>query len=188
MQVKSAKFLKGLVGEDELFLDAVPKIAFIGRSNVGKSSLINSLTNSKISRTSSEPGSTRQINIFLINNTHYIVDLPGYGFARGSLLEREEIGQLIASYILNPNYVQKKIVLVVDGNVGMTDKDTSMFEDLRDHNKDFIIAVSKIDRMSQAEYQRNLSEIKELAGQYKVFPFSSKTKVGLEEINLEIFG
>ncbi|MEK7575370.1 MAG: ribosome biogenesis GTP-binding protein YihA/YsxC [Patescibacteria group bacterium] len=188
MQIKSVKFLKGIVGEDEIFLDPIPKIAFIGRSNVGKSSLINSLTNSSISRTSSDPGSTRQINVFLVNSDYHIVDLPGYGFARGSIVEREEIGQLIASYILNPKYTQKKVVLVIDGNVGMTDKDLSMFEDLESSGKNFVIAVSKIDKMSQADYHKKIGEIKELSGSQLVFPFSSKSKVGLEAISAEIFG
>ena len=101
MKITSVKFMKGLVGDDEILADGTPQIAFIGRSNVGKSSLINVLTNSKISRTSSFAGRTQEINIFLVNESFYLVDLPGYGFARHSGLGREKIGELIDSYLFN---------------------------------------------------------------------------------------
>ena len=96
MNITSVKFIKGVVGDDDILESDIPQIAFIGRSNVGKSSLINIITNRKVSRTSSFPGRTQEINIFLINNSFYLVDLPGYGFARASGLGREKIGELIS--------------------------------------------------------------------------------------------
>ena len=101
MKITTTKFIKGLVKDDKILADGTPQIAFIGRSNVGKSSLINTITNSKISRTSSFPGRTQEINIFLMNNSYYLVDLPGYGFARASGAGREKIGELIDSYLFN---------------------------------------------------------------------------------------
>ena len=101
--------MKGLVGDDEILADGIPQIAFVGRSNVGKSSLINVLTNSKVSRTSSFPGRTQEINIFLVNNAFYLVDLPGYGFARASGMGREKIGELIDSYLFNSIYNQNGV-------------------------------------------------------------------------------
>ena len=85
MNITSARFIKGVVGPDENLEDGVPQIAFIGRSNVGKSSVINTLANQKgLAKTSSFPGRTQQINLFLINKSFYLVDLPGYGFAKAS--------------------------------------------------------------------------------------------------------
>ena len=85
MNITSAIFVKGLVGDDEILNDGKDQVAFIGRSNVGKSSVINSLVNKKdLARTSSFPGRTQEINVFLINKDFYLVDLPGYGFAKGS--------------------------------------------------------------------------------------------------------
>lgn len=182
MEIKSAIFVKGIVGDDEILNDKLPKIAFVGRSNVGKSSLINALTHTKISRTSSYPGSTQQINAFLINKLFYLLDLPGYGFARGSKLGREKMGDLIHSYLFNPHYIQKKVVLVIDANVGFTDKDLSMLEDLKSFPKEFFIAASKIDKIKKSEYAKKLRELQEVAGPYPILPFSSTKKTGLKAV------
>jgi GTP-binding protein len=187
MKITSAKFIRGIVGNDDILTNDMPKIAFIGRSNVGKSSLINSLSNSKVSRTSREAGSTRELNTYLINNSHYFVDLPGYGYARSSKAGKAKISDLIEDYLFNPEYKQKKIVLIIDLNVGMTDKDMSMYEELVAAKKDFIIAVSKIDKATQSEYHHELKEIQKLAGHYPVLPFSSTTKKGLDKLIDSIF-
>jgi len=180
--------MKGLVGDDEILGDGIPQIAFVGRSNVGKSSLINVLTNSKVSRTSSFPGRTQEINIFLINNSFYLVDLPGYGFARSSGLGREKIGELIDSYLFNSIHSQKKVVMIIDANVGLTDKDILMLEELEKFNKDFMIIANKIDKMTQSEYHKKINEIKKVVGeQHTIIPFSSKTRKGLEALSDEIF-
>ena len=104
-----AVFVKGIVGPDESLDDGKPQIAFIGRSNVGKSSVINSLTRTKgLARTSSLPGRTREIILFLINKSVYFVDLPGYGFATGSKAEQEKIQLLIYWYLFDSPYTQKR--------------------------------------------------------------------------------
>jgi len=113
MKITSIKFIKGIVGTDTLLEGSIPQVAFVGRSNCGKSSLINSLTNSKIARTSSFPGRTQEINIFLVNESFYLVDLPGYGFTRISGLGREKIGELIELYFFNSPYKQKKLFLLL---------------------------------------------------------------------------
>jgi GTP-binding protein len=179
--------MKGIVGDDDLFGDGVPQIAFVGRSNVGKSSLINTLTGSKISRTSSYPGSTQEINVFLVNDSFYLVDLPGYGFARASGRGREKIGDLIDSYLFNSIYPQKRIVLIIDANVGMTDKDILMFTELKKHHKEFIIVASKIDKMTQSEYHKKLAELSRMVGNHTLIPFSSKKRTGLEELIDTVF-
>lgn len=187
MKITSSKFVKGIVGDDDILADGTPQIAFVGRSNVGKSSLINAITNSRVSRTSSYPGSTQEINIFLINNTHYLVDLPGYGFARASGAGREKIGELIDSYLFNSIHNQMKIVLIVDANVGMTERDVTMFEELERYNKNFIIVASKIDKMTQSEYHKKITELEGIVGPHTLIPFSSKKRVGIDELIDEVF-
>lgn len=191
MKITSTKFLKGLVGDDEILADGMPQIAFIGRSNVGKSSLINVITKTSISRTSSFPGRTQEINIFQVNtntdNSFYLVDLPGYGFARASGGGREKIGELIDQYLFNSIYTQRKIVLIIDANIGLTDKDTLMLSELENYGKEFIIVANKIDRMTQSEHHKKLTEIRKLAGNHEVIPFSTKKKSGLENLIDKIF-
>lgn len=187
MIIKSAKFIKGIVGDDSILASHIPQIAFIGRSNVGKSSLINAITNSKISRTSSFPGRTQEINIFLINDSYYLIDLPGYGFARSSGLGREKIGELIDSYLFNSIYNQQKVVMIIDANVGMTERDLLMYNELKNFNKDFIIVANKIDKMTQSEYHKKMAEIKKITKDSIVIPFSVKNKKGLENLIEKIF-
>lgn len=187
MKIISTKFVKGVVGDDDILANGIPQIAFIGRSNVGKSSLINTLTNSGVSRTSSFPGRTQEINIFLINDSFYLVDLPGYGFARSSGLGREKIGELIDSYLFNSIYNQQKVVLIIDANVGMTEKDILMFNELVHYNKNFIIVANKIDKMTQSEYHKKITELKKITNGVPVFPFSTKKRNGLDSLIDEIF-
>lgn len=187
MKITTTKFIKGIVKDDKILADGTPQIAFIGRSNVGKSSLINTITNSKISRTSTFPGRTQEINIFLMNNSYYLVDLPGYGFARASGAGREKIGELIDSYLFNSIHSQKKIVLIIDANVGITERDVLMLDELENHDKNFIVVANKIDRMTQSEYHKEMIKIKEMVGEHKIFPFSTKNKKGLETLIHEIF-
>ena len=187
MKIKSVEFIKGLVGFDEILADNIPQIAFVGRSNVGKSSFINILTNTKIARTSSFAGRTQEINIFLVNDSLYLVDLPGYGFARASSSGREKIGELIDSYLFNSVYNQKRIVMIIDANVGMTDKDILMLKELENQHKDFIIVANKIDKMNQSEYHKNFKEIKKIAGSHEIIPFSVKNKKNIEKIVDKIF-
>ncbi|KKP90886.1 MAG: putative GTP-binding protein EngB [Candidatus Nomurabacteria bacterium GW2011_GWE2_36_115] len=161
--------MKGIVGDDEILADGIPQIAFIGR------------------RTSSFPGRTQEINIFLINNAFYLVDLPGYGFARASGLGREKIGELIDSYLFNSIYTQKKVVMIIDAGVGMTDKDILMLNELRNHHKDFIIVANKTDKLKQSDYHKKMAEIKKVVGDHPIIPFSNKTRKGVLTLVDEIF-
>jgi GTP-binding protein len=187
MKIISKKFIKGIVSDDEILGNNIPQIAFIGRSNVGKSSLINSLTNSSIARTSSFPGRTQEINIFLINNSFYFVDLPGYGFTLTSGLGQENIGELIDSYFFNSAYKQKKVVFIIDANVGITGTDISMLRELEEHDKDFIVVANKIDKLSQKEYHKKMTDIKNIVGDHPIVPFSTKKKIGIKILLNEIF-
>lgn len=187
MQIKSAKFVKGIVGPDELFEDGKPQIAFIGRSNVGKSSVINALTNQKgLAKTSSFPGRTQQLNIFVINKDFYLVDLPGYGYARLSKDERANLQKLIGWYLFESPYVQKKVVLIIDANVGLTDTDIDMLEALDANHKSVIIVANKIDKIKNANFHKQIQKIRDLVGDHHIIEFSAEKGTGVNELKNEL--
>jgi len=189
MEIKSARFVKGIVGPDEFLEKDIPQIAFIGRSNVGKSSIINSLTHQKdLAITSSFPGRTQQINLFLINESVYLIDLPGYGFAKDSHGGREKLQQLIFWYLFESAYKQKKVVLIIDANVGLTESDLKTLSYLQEKEKDIVIVANKIDRMKKSQHQKELKKITDLAMGVKIIPYSAKKKIGIAELTREILG
>lgn len=188
MNITSAKFIKGVVGPDEALDEKFPQIAFVGRSNVGKSSLINSLVKQKdLAKTSSFPGRTQQLNIFLINNAYYLMDLPGYGFAKGSKVEQEKIQQLIYWYLFNSDYKQSAVVLIIDASIGATENDMQMLHSLKEQNKKVIIVANKVDKIKKSQYKNQLNKIQEVVGDIKIIPYSSFEKVGINELANEIF-
>ncbi|MDB4940133.1 MAG: ysxC [Candidatus Doudnabacteria bacterium] len=183
MKIKSAVFVKGVVGEDEILEDEVPQVAFIGRSNVGKSSVINSLVNRKdLAKSSSKPGKTKEINIFFINKAFYLVDLPGYGFAKASLEDRDNLRKLIYWYLLYSNVDHKNVVLIIDAKVGLTDYDKEMLRRLEDREKRIVIVANKIDKLKNSEYKKSLAAIQALVGDHKVIPYSAEKKIGIGEL------
>ncbi len=183
MKVNSAKFIKEIASDDEILGNGIPQVAFIGRSNVGKSTVINTLTKVKdLARTSSFPGRTQRINLFLINGNTYFVDLPGYGFARLSHVEREAITDLIDSYFFHSLYKQKKVVLIIDASIGLTDTDLDMLRALEEYGKDVIILANKIDKLKNSEYKKQVKKIEDSTVGHPIIFFSSVTKVGIKEL------
>lgn len=181
--ISSAQFVKGVVAADEILENGKPQIAIIGRSNVGKSSLINSLTKQKgLAITSSSPGRTQQINVFLVNKVLYFLDLPGYGFAKASKEEREKIQKLIGWYLFESGYQQKMVVLIIDANVGLTEADLEMIDMLEEEGKNIVIVANKIDRMRSSEIPRVIKKITDTVEVHKVIPYSSKAKIGIKEL------
>ena len=190
--------MRGVAGTDELLSDGTPQIAFIGRSNVGKSSIINSLTYSAwhqkgsadeiLARTSNTPGMTQQINIYLINKSLYLLDLPGYGYAKASPEIKERLQKLIYWYLFDSGHEQKKVVLVVDAKVGPTDQDLQMLQALREHQKDILIVANKIDKVKKSEYTDKLLPFIELPGSPKFIPYSSEEKIGIHELTQALLG
>lgn len=177
-----------MVDTDEVLEKNIPQIAFVGRSNVGKSSVINSLTRQKdLAKTSSFPGRTQQINIFLINRVYYFVDLPGYGFAKASKDEQESLQKLIYWYLLDSHYEQKKLVLIIDANIGVTENDMQMLHSLAEKNKNIIIVANKADKIKKSKYKNQLKEIQAIIGNYKIIPYSAEKKIGVNELTNEIF-
>lgn len=187
MHIKSAVFVKGVVGTDDIFEDGTPQVAFVGRSNVGKSSVINSLTNQKkLARTSSFPGRTQEINLFLINKSVYLVDLPGYGFAKLPKEKREWLQKLIHWYLFRSGYAQKKVVLIIDANVGPSSADLEMVKGLEEQGKEVIVVANKIDKIKKSEYEAKMEITQAIFGHHKVIPYSAEKHIGVTELTDEI--
>ncbi len=186
--IKSSNFIKSAIDIEGAFEKEFPHVAFIGRSNVGKSSTINALTKNKgLAKTSSLPGRTRQINLFLINNKYYFVDLPGYGYSKMSNSKRDDITDMIDSYLFNKKYNQLKVVLIIDAFVGFTDNDMEMLQALEQNKKEIIVIANKIDRIKPSQKVLQIKKIKETIGSHKLFFYSAEKQIGLNEIIQEIF-
>ncbi len=188
LMIKKAKFIKGVTGSDSILDDGIPQIAFIGRSNAGKSSLLNSITNSKkLAITSDTPGRTRELNIFLINESHYFVDLPGYGYAEASRKVMEKLEKLIGWYLLDSKH-NPKVVLLIDALVGPTADDLHMLHELEKAGRDIVVVANKVDKIKKSQYLNQLKKLGQEIRGHKIWPYSSKTKVGIMELTNELIG
>jgi GTP-binding protein len=190
MNIRNAQFIRGIVGTNDIINDTKVQIAFVGRSNVGKSSLINSLVGNKnLARSSSTPGRTQQINFFLIDQKVYFVDLPGYGYAKTSEKQREKIRKMIIWYLTYSEIKHKKVVLIVDAKAGMRDFDLEMMEILKENEMNFMVVLNKIDKLKQGEVVRVVRETKTTVNdsRIKVIIYSSKSQINKNEIVAEIF-
>ena len=165
--------------------DIMPEIAFAGRSNVGKSSLLNLLTGrKKLARVSGSPGKTRTINFYLINDAFRIVDLPGYGYAKVSKRTTENWGEMMETYFQNRTGL-RKVVQLVDIRHKPSAQDVQMYGYLRHYGLDGIVVATKADKVSRNEMQKNLSVIRktlELSREDRVIPVSALKKTGCEEL------
>ncbi len=182
MEIKSAVFIKSSPTTNGVFEDALPHVAFIGRSNVGKSSTINALTKIKgLAKTSSAPGATKQINMFLVNNKFYIVDLPGYGFVKGSVAKRDVLHNLIEEY-LSFVFEEQKIVLIIDAKVGPTKDDLDILSSLERLGKNIVIAVNKIDKLKNSEIKTQKQKISSQVGPHKIVFYSAEKSDSVKEL------
>ena len=161
------------------------EIAFAGKSNVGKSSLINALMNRKaLARTSATPGKTQTINFYNVNDVMYLVDLPGYGYAKVSEQEKIKWGQLIERY-LNTSKQLKAVFLLIDIRHDPSANDKMMYDWIVTQGYEPIIIATKLDKIKRSQIQKNVKAIKEglkLLPGTVVIPFSAETKQGREEI------
>ncbi len=187
MEIKDAKFVISNTDIRKCPEDNLPEYAFIGRSNVGKSSLINMLTNHKgLAMTSSMPGKTMLVNHFLINNEWYIVDLPGYGYAQRGKQGRDEIRKIIENYILERDQMTALFVLI-DSRHEPQKIDLEFMEWLGENAIPFVITFTKLDKLTKAEAQKNIESYKnKLLEQWEelppIFITSSTSRSGREEI------
>lgn len=165
--------------------NTLPEIAFAGKSNVGKSSLINALMNRKsLARTSATPGKTQTINFYNINDAMYLVDLPGYGYARVSEKEKIEWGKLIERY-LNGSKQLKAVFLLIDIRHDPSANDKMMYQWIVEQGFQPIIIATKLDKIKRSQIQKQVKAVKQgldLLQGTVVIPFSSETKQGREEL------
>ncbi len=192
MRIKKSKFVQSLSAFKSFPGQGLPEIAMVGKSNVGKSSLINSMTgNSKLARTSAEPGKTRLVNLYLINESFFLVDLPGYGFAKAPKQEKEKWAAMIEGYLKGSEHL-KRVFQLVDLRHEPTQDDQLMVEYLRHYDIPFTVVATKADKLSKAQRGRNLPVIcRDLVVQpWEVLVHSSKDSTGqallLEHIGQEL--
>ncbi len=185
MKIAQVEFTRAALRPEEFPKDGFPQVAFAGRSNVGKSSMINALLQrGKIAKISSRPGKTRSVNFILINRKWYFVDLPGYGYAKVSREEREHWKRLIESYLIgNPKL--RGLVQIVDARLGLTDLDAEMLEFGSSLDTPVLIVATKTDKLKRSELEKQRRAILEQIrpfGLEEVVLFSAKTRQGRAEI------
>ena len=183
-EIKSAKFVISNTDVKKCPTDGFPEYAFIGRSNVGKSSLINTLLNRKsLARTSSQPGKTQTINYYNINKEFYLVDLPGYGYAQVSQAEKERWGKLMEAY-----FAAERIdlgILIVDCRHAPTNNDITMARWFLDSGCPFVVVANKLDKVKKSQLSGNLQTIREdleLPEDCQIIPFSAEKGNGKDEL------
>ncbi len=163
----------------------LPEVAFAGKSNVGKSSLINALMNRKsLARTSSQPGKTQTINFYNINDTLYFVDLPGYGYARANEAVKAQWGKMVERYLHRSKQL-KQVFLLVDIRHAPSENDRIMYDWIMDSGYRPVIIATKLDKIKRSQVQSQLKQICSTLGMSAdgaIIPFSAETKQGRDEI------
>ena len=184
MRIKRATFVTSLTGNQRFEGEGLPQIAIAGKSNVGKSSLINCLCNqNKLARVSAEPGKTRLVNIFRINDDFHLVDLPGYGYARVSRSMQEDWGQMMDSYLSGSEHLCH-ILHLVDIRHDPGQHDLQMQAWIQHNQLPCTVIATKCDKLSRAQQQKSILAICRSLGvqPWDVLPFSSVTRAGREEL------
>ena len=189
MQIKNAEYVLTAVRPDQYPVHDRPEIALVGRSNVGKSSLINGLVNRKnLARVSATPGKTREINFYNVNNAVYLVDLPGYGYAKVSKAAKESWAKMIETY-LNTRAQLQLTLMLVDIRHDPTQNDQLMYQWLAGQAKPRIIVATKLDKIPVSQVSKHLRQIRAVLGMDDndlLIPFSAVTKQGRNEIWAQI--
>lgn len=185
-----AEFVRSAAKPGDFPRDGLPQVVFAGRSNVGKSSVINRMLNRKnFARVGSAPGKTTHINYFLIDKKLYLVDLPGYGYAKVSKQERERWGRLIEAWFADTTRMALGM-LIVDARHKPTADDCTMAEVFLSSGKPFLVVANKLDKLKKSEIVGNLLRIREtlnLSTETPVIPFSAEKGVGKAELIGEIW-
>lgn len=185
MIVKSPKFEISAVSPKQYPKNDLPQIVLVGKSNVGKSSFINTMINRKsLARTSSEPGKTRQINFYNIDEKFYFVDLPGYGYSKMSKQEQERVGQFIEQYLCKSTNITL-IIFLIDIRHSPTENDRLMYNYIISSGKPFLIIANKADKIAPTKVIdtcKNLQKEINPLMDAKMFPFSSEKKIYTESV------
>ena len=189
MIIKKAEIVAVTVKPEQYPPDNMKEIAFVGRSNVGKSSLLNLITNRrKLAKISGSPGKTRTINFYEINENFRIVDLPGYGYAKVSRTVKEDWGPMMEKYFSTRKGLIKAVQLV-DIRHGPTDKDIKMYEYLKHYGLDGLVAATKSDKISKTQIRKSVEMIREVLGMGetgRIIPVSALKKTGHDVLLDEI--
>lgn len=190
MNIVKSDFLISAAGKAQYPEGDLPEVAFIGRSNVGKSSIINSLTNRRgLARVSNTPGRTRLVNFFLINGAILLVDLPGYGYAKVSKTAKLELDRLITEYFENRRGLDK-VMLLVDARHKPSPDDVGMYSFIRGRGIPCLVIATKLDKLKRNEIRKNEKLIRETLSMHpqdKVMMYSSLTKENREAVLEEVF-
>lgn len=182
MNIHNVHFIKSVTQLDQRPKPFMPEIAVIGRSNVGKSSLINTLFNRKnLAKISSTPGKTRLINYFSIDSRLYFVDLPGYGYAKLSRKLRQEWQRDVEAYLKNNQHL-RLVFLLLDSRHEIMENDKMMVEWLEYYDIPFILILTKSDKISNNQYRTNSQKLSNIYPNRKILKFSSKNRTGKEDI------
>ena len=189
MNLQKAEFLTSLTDLSKLPKDGLPQIAFSGKSNVGKSSVINRVLQRKnFARVGETPGKTIHINFFCIDNRAYFVDLPGYGYAKVAKSEKERWGRLMEAYFSDPTRISLGI-LIVDARHKPTENDVTMAKYFQGSERPWVVVANKLDKLKKTEVEPNLALIREtlaLDPQTPLIPFSAEKGTGREDLLREI--
>lgn len=184
MKVENAEFIRSAHGSGDYLRDGRPEIAFAGRSNVGKSSLLNRLLGRKaLARTSSTPGRTQAVNYFLVNRRFYFVDLPGYGYAKAGKEARREWAARVEGYFREEP--PEAVVLLVDGKVGATPLDLQAYQYLSGLGAAIIVVATKIDKVSRSRRASAIRDVRQTLGLEEaipVIPVSAESGEGIKEL------
>lgn len=184
MKLINFNFVKSASKSNEFIYDELPQIAIVGRSNVGKSSLINLLANNKkMAKTSSTPGRTRLVNYFLVNKQFYLVDLPGYGFAKACKTQKESWDNVLDEYFNNTNNL-KLVFVLLDCRHLPTDLDVLMINYLVEREIPYKIILTKTDKLSRSELNNNINKISNALRHNKdiMLTSSAEKKLGVDKI------
>lgn len=191
INIQKTEFVISAAKKADFPRDQLPQVVFAGRSNVGKSSVINCLLGRKnFARVGNSPGKTTHINYFKVDNQLYLVDLPGYGYARVSQAERARWGRLIEQWFQDPSLMTLGIQ-IVDARHKPTADDCTMIECFKQSGKPFIVVANKLDKLKKNEIEPNLLQIRttlQLDDSVKVIPFSAEKKLGRTELLSLVLG
>lgn len=185
MLIKNPKFEISAVGSKQYPSQGLPEIVLVGKSNVGKSSFVNTMVNrKKLARTSSEPGKTRQINFYNMDNKFYFVDLPGYGYSKMSKNEQEQVGKFIENYLFNRNEISL-IIFLIDIRHSPTENDRLMYNYIISSGLPCLILANKADKIAITKVDdcvKSLQKLLNPIGDIPTLPFSSERKIYADDV------
>ena len=185
VNLQKTEFILSAASPKDFLRDGLPQIAFAGRSNVGKSSVINRLLNRRnFARVGASPGKTVHINYFKIDGTFYLVDLPGYGYAKVSKSERDRWSKLMETYFAHPELMTMG-VMIVDARHKPTADDCTMAQWFKDTGRPMVVVANKLDKLKKSEIQPNLDRVRltlELEEDVPVIPFSAEKGDGRQDL------